>query len=128
MNPAVKFAMDTKAKFGVTFTKHMSLKDLVAAWDRVPDNIKQNAGGVGVIISSLSTLLTTQQLLREATVKATEVYNKTSKAIELASIPQGSTQTIPLTAASLAKLAEEEVNEQVNSAPEIILSKLSEQV
>jgi len=128
MNPAIEFAKKTKAKYGVTFTKNMGLQDILDNWERVPDEIKNKLGPIGTLISVYKTAQTLQQTARTTYVVAKEAYATVQSAIELASIPAGSTQVAPLALSVSTKGLEEVQNTIINKAPQTILDTLGEQV
>ena len=117
-NAKVERQKKIKAKLKVTIHPNMSVPDILDAWDRIPDGVKSLLPPPLVIsISTARTVYGLAGTVRTTYVTAKDIYNTCSEAIEagVATIGGQPQQPALLGAAKVAKVAEKQINDQVNS-------------
>lgn len=83
MAEEIDFAQVTKEKFGVTFHKNMSLKDMANKWvNEVSGETKQKYPELTLLFNSASAQVETQKILREAQTTVDTTYKTIKGAIE----------------------------------------------
>jgi len=83
MAEEIDFAQVTKEKFGVTFHKNMSLKDMANKWvNEVSGETKQKYPELTLLFSSATAQVETQKILREAQTTVDTTYKTIKGAIE----------------------------------------------
>lgn len=131
MNAKVELQKKIKAKLGVTFHPNMSPKGIFEAWGRVPDQIKSV---LPVEITTAMTLgqqaVTLEGTLRTTYATAQKVYKECSAAVEAgaAAMIGNTQQPVLLGASKVAKAAESQVDEQVNSLASNLIGKIVDAV
>ena len=82
MNTDIEIQKKLKAKFTVTITKNMGLKDLIQALDRIPPPLAGLIPGLSQIISAANTAITVQEGARLYTEIATTAYTESQGLLE----------------------------------------------
>ena len=124
MNPTIETQKRLKKKYGITITANMSIVALNAAWNQAPQEIRDKYPAIGDALGVANVVVSAQEVARTLFVTAKETYKATQSAIELASIPAGQSQVVPLAAAVAAKEGEKILNDQVTQLPSTIISTL----
>lgn len=81
-NNDINLELVSKEKFGVTFHKNMSLKEMANKWTETTPEIKQKYSELTILFNSANMQVETQTVLRKAQVVVDDTYKTIKGAIE----------------------------------------------
>jgi len=131
MNADIQLQKDLKAKFGATFTKNMSAKDIFDTWmNYVPPQIRDAYPEITTAMMAVQTIMALQDGLKTVTVTASTVYGTAVELLDDATsaIYTGGAVTLAKTALETANQAEVVQDELVNQANASLMGLLGEAI